>query len=270
VKDWSSLLITALTPIREQQGGCLHAPTIYDDYMESALLDLTLPTLAENLALDEALLLEAEAGRDGEVLRFWEWPGPAVVLGAGSKLHTDVDVDACERDGVPILRRASGGGTVLLGPGCLLFSLVLRFDRAPALRDVNASYRYILGRIVGALQPLAALECAGISDMAVAGRKCSGNAQQRKSQCLLHHGTLLYGFDLAQIGRYLRPPENQPAYREGRPHLEFVANLPAAAADLKRLLALEWGAAGRADLPASQVAELVAQKYSLVEWNRRR
>src|SRR5215470_19204848 len=98
-------------------------------------LDLTLATPAENLALDEALLLEAEAGRGGEVLRFWEWPLPAVVLGAGGRLAEDVDEAACRADVVPILRRSSGGGTVLLGNGCLLFSLVLAYDRSPLLRQ---------------------------------------------------------------------------------------------------------------------------------------
>ena len=88
-------------------------------------LDLTLSRLADNLALDEALLLEAEAGRGGEVLRVWEWPQPAVILGSGSRLAEDVDETACHTDGVPILRRSSGGGTVLLGTGCLCYSLVL-------------------------------------------------------------------------------------------------------------------------------------------------
>src|SRR5262249_34075225 len=99
-------------------------------------LDLTLPTLAENLALDEALLLEAEADRGGELLRIWEWPAPAVVLGAACRLVEEVDADACRADGVPILRRASGGGTVLLGAGCLCFSLVLAYNRDPALREI--------------------------------------------------------------------------------------------------------------------------------------
>src|SRR5438067_790620 len=71
-------------------------------------LDLTLPTLAENLALDEALLLEAEDGRGGEVLRVWEWPTPAVVLGAAGVVADDVDAAACAADGVP--RRGAAGG----------------------------------------------------------------------------------------------------------------------------------------------------------------
>src|SRR5947208_11415629 len=95
------------------------------------LLDLTLPSAAANLALDEALLLEAEAGRGGEVLRLWEWPAPAVVLGSACVLRDDVDEDACAAGGVPILRRSSGGGTVLLGSGCLCFSLVLAMERTP-------------------------------------------------------------------------------------------------------------------------------------------
>src|SRR5437667_9353222 len=110
------------------------------------LFDATLPTLAENLALDEALLLDAEDAGP-EVLRLWHWPHHAVVLGAGGRLADDVNEAACRADGVPILRRSSGGGTVLLGAGCLLFSLVLRFDRDPALSDLHASYRFILERI---------------------------------------------------------------------------------------------------------------------------
>ena len=84
--------------------------------MPIALLEQTLPALDENLALDEAMLLAAEAGDGGEVLRFWEWPSAAVVLGAGGSIEIDVNEPACRADGVALHRRASGGGTVLLGP----------------------------------------------------------------------------------------------------------------------------------------------------------
>src|SRR5207244_9124660 len=107
-------------------------------------VDRVLPTLAENLALDEALLLAAEENGP-EVLRLWEWRTPAVVLGAAGRLREEVYEEHCHADGVPILRRASGGGTVLLGPGCLVYSLVLSYARAPALGEIRASYCYILG-----------------------------------------------------------------------------------------------------------------------------
>jgi lipoate-protein ligase A len=235
-------------------------------------LDLTLPTLEENLALDEALLLGAEAGERGEILRLWEWPKHAVVLGAGGKLSEDVVEDACNADAVPIQRRASGGGTVLLGRGCLLFSLILDYEREPSLRDIHGSYRYILGRLAGACaQVLPGAEPAGTSDLAANGRKFSGNAQQRKRLYLLHHGTLLYDFDPAQLGRYLRMPVRQPEYRGQRTHDAFVRNLPATAAELRQLVCRTWGAHEPVTTwPREQVRRLVAEKYSREDWVRRR
>jgi lipoate-protein ligase A len=235
-------------------------------------LQVTLPTLADNLALDEALLLEAEAGDGGEVLRLWEWPAPAVVLGAGCHLAGDVDEAACRADGVPVQRRASGGGTVLLGTGCLLYSQVLAYDRAPALGDVTSSYAYILDRTAAALAGLApGIARAGISDLVLGGRKCSGNAQQRKRAHLLHHGTLLYNFAIDRVGRYLRMPERQPDYRAGRDHVSFLTNLPVTQAELKCALRQGWEADFEVPTwPEDLVRRLVAEKYGQAHWVRRR
>lgn len=235
------------------------------------LLDLTLPDAAVNLALDEALLLRAEDGGP-EVLRFWEWPGPAVVLGAGGRLAEDVHEEACRADGVPILRRASGGGTVLLGPGCLLFTLVLAYDRAPELAEITPSYCYILGKLRSALAPFAAdVQCAGTSDLAVAGRKVSGNAQQRKRRHVLHHGSLLYAFDRSLVGRYLRQPARQPEYRRGRGHDEFLTNLPAGRDDLKAALRRVWGTGEESGVwPEELSRQLREEKYARPEWVYRR
>src|SRR5262249_30130806 len=147
----------------------------------------------------------------------------------------------CRIDGVPIVRRASGGGTVLLGPGCLCYSLVLSYERGPALREITPSYVYILDRVHESLAGLLpSIEQAGTSDLADAGLKFSGNAQQRKRNYLLHHGTLLYDFDLSRIGRYLRMPGRQPEYRGRRGHASFLRNLPAASDELKRRLREAW------------------------------
>ena len=235
------------------------------------LLDLTLPDAAANLALDEALLLAAEEAAAPEVLRFWELPALAVVVGAGGSVAIDVNVAACETNGVPILRRASGGGTVLLGPGCLCFSLVLSHDSAPVLGDIRGSNRYILGRIANALRPLVDTHFKGTSDLAMGDVKVSGNAQQRKRTHFLHHGTLLCGFDLDLIGKYLHAPERQPDYRHNRSHVDFVTNLPASAAKVKQLLAAEWRAANAYEpVPLDAVHRLVEEKYGRTDWNRRR
>jgi len=238
----------------------------------NARFDRTFPTLEENLAFDEALLLSAEAGESSESLRFWEYPSSAIVLGAGGSLVLDVHEAKCIADGVLIQRRPSGGGTVLLGRGCLLFSLVLAYDRTPALREVNSSYRWILGRVCEALMPIANVELAGISDLAIAGRKVSGNAQQRKAKHLLHHGTLLYDFDLPLIGKYLNTPEREPAYRTGRGHDTFVQNLPLDGERLKSLIATAF-AAEMAEIPPAvieRVPSLIAERYGREDWVRRR
>jgi lipoate-protein ligase A len=106
-------------------------------------LDLTLSTPAENLACDEALLEEAEA-LGGEVLRFWESPVHFVVLGYANKAREEVDIEACRTRCVPILRRCSGGGTVLQGPGCLNYSVILRIEAAPELQSITETNRFVM------------------------------------------------------------------------------------------------------------------------------
>jgi lipoate-protein ligase A len=234
------------------------------------LLDLTLPSVHENVALDEALLLQGEADEAGEVLRLWEWLSPAVVLGSGGILADDVQVTACEADGVPLVRRSSGGGTVLLGTGCLCFSLVLLFEDNAALAEIRPSYQLILGRLVEVFG-LPGVRLEGISDLTRDGRKFSGNAQQRKRRYVLHHGTILYDFDLSRVGRYLQLPPRQPAYREGRTHEDFVCNLDVSRPWLVERLQRAWPCDGkRHDWPEQTVRRLVAEKYGTQEWTRRR
>lgn len=232
---------------------------------------VTLATLAENIALDEVLLLEAEAGIGEESLRIWEWPHAAVVLGAGCKLAEDVVEEDCATDSVPILRRSSGGGTVLLGPGCLCYSLVLSLDRDPGLRGIRSSYQFILEticRVLAAQVP--SLAHQGISDLALGDRKCSGNSQQRKSGFLLHHGVILYAFACERVGCYLRMPARQPAYRAGREHQAFLANLPLTAGDLTHHLREAWQAwAAPKPLPETSAQTLAREKYLDPAWIHR-
>lgn len=235
-------------------------------------LDLTLPTPEENLALDEALLSEAEHAGSPEILRVWESPRPCVVLGYFCRLESDVNVAQCEADGVAIRRRVSGGGTVLLGRGCLNFTLVLDMRRRPTLRDVSRSHTQILAHIGEALADrVRGATHRGTSDLCLDGRKFSGNAQRRRRDWLLHHGTILYDFDLGQVSRYLREPARQPDYRAARPHGDFITNLRADAPWLINRLRAAWDAnEPLADWPYEATARLVAERYARPEWIRRR
>jgi lipoate-protein ligase A len=234
-------------------------------------LDLTLPSVPENLALDEALLLQVEAGEGEEMLRFWDWQSPAVILGAGGRL-ADVDEIACQKDGVTICRRSSGGGTVLLAPGCLCYSLILSYERDPALRAIHSSFRLILGLVCDALATFdSRIELAGTSDLALHSQKFSGNSQQRKRKFLLHHGTILHSFDAKLADRYLRMPTRQPDYRLKRKHSEFLTNLKVEPANLRSRLLAAWKATTlETSWPDDAVRELVEMKYARAEWTRRR
>ena len=114
-------------------------------------LDRTLSTAAENLALDETLLLSAESAGGPESSRLWEWPASAVVLGSGSRLLEDVDEPTCSTGPGAHSACASGGGAVLLGNGCLCFSLVLAYERSLALSSIRSSYEFVLERMRRAL-----------------------------------------------------------------------------------------------------------------------
>jgi lipoate---protein ligase len=186
---------------------------------------------AENLALDELLLDEQEEG-----LRFWECLQPVVVVGRGGRVEEQVRVDACEADGVDVLRRSSGGGAVVLGPGCLNYSLVFSLERRPRWRNVRQSFCEILSRIADAL----GAEIRDPSDLAWQGKKVSGNSQRRTASVLLHHGTLLYDFDPELASRYLLEPKRQPEYRRWRTHAQFLGNLPFSGQDIQNRIAEVW------------------------------
>lgn len=207
------------------------------------LLDLTFPSPAENLALDEVLLEELDERGGAPVLRFWESECPFVVLGRTSRMADDVDLATCEKDNLPILRRASGGGTVLQGPGCLSYAFVMPLDWHPDLANIRTTHRFILERIAAALHPWEpTTSFQGISDLTIGDRKISGNAQRRTRNALLLHGTILHGMKADLVARYLKHPLRQPDYRSDRPHGTFLRMLDAPPHAIKHAIAGAWNA----------------------------
>ena len=263
-------------------------------------LDLTFPSPAENLACDEALLDWCETGGGGEVLRFWESPDYFVVVGYANTVASEVNVAACEARDIPILRRCSGGGTVVQGPGCLNYALVLRITADGPTRSISVANRFIMERNRAAIETLLPpgsrreealtsspiqregiqslltsaatkrIEVRGHTDLVIGGRKFSGNSQRRRRKYLLFHGTFLLNFDLKLMGELLRMPALQPDYRRSRSHSEFVSNLNGLADDVKSALQKSWAVAGQGPFVLqSEIARLVEQKYSKPEWNRK-
>ncbi len=235
---------------------------------------------AENLALEEVLLDHVEAGTAEDTLRLWESPVRFAVIGTGQVLAQEVRLDQCLEDGVPFLRRCTAGGAVLQGPGCLNYSLAVRYERWPELKSLRGSYTFLLERIANSLARHGVeARFAGVCDLALDGGKVSGNAQRRRRNALLHHGTLLYQPDYEGMERYLREPEDRPEYRGGRTHQEFVRALPLNPATIRAAVCEAFGAApipmGK-NLPApgpeelAEARRLAEEKYRTEAWTRRR
>jgi lipoate-protein ligase A len=239
-----------------------------------SLLELTLESAQANLALDEALLIKADEGREGAVLRFWESPRFAVVLGASRHLTGDVRVDACRADGVPIVRRSSGGGTVVIGPGALNVTVVLPESAAPGLSAVDLAQRYVLDRIADALRaPGREVALDGLGDLTVSGRKFGGSAQRRLRHWFLVHCSILYAFPLERIGRYLTIPSRQPAYRADRTHEDFLMNLDLPRTILRGLIRSAWSPSSTlspaTDVPHDLLETLLSERFANRSWIER-
>lgn len=183
---------------------------------------LSAPTVADNLAMDydSARLAGATGLRR---LRFW-WGGPpAVVIGSSERPEQVVDAEACARLGVDVLKRSTGGGSVLQTADVLNYSLV---TPAPTSLDPKAGFRLGADLVCAILRRFGVLgRPEGTSDVAVGDRKISGNAQARRWKAVLVHGTLLVDFDHDLADAVLKHPPREPAYRRQRNHRDFLVTL---------------------------------------------
>jgi lipoate---protein ligase len=235
-------------------------------------IDYSFQNPAENLACEEALLDQAECRQGSEILRFWESTVPFVVLGFSNSFRTEAFPEACAAAGIPILRRCSGGGTVLQVPGCLNYALILSMENRPELASVTGTNRFVMDRNAAILQSLCggSITVNGITDLSLDGRKFSGNAQRRRRRYLLFHGTFLMEADLALIDRFLPLPVRQPSYRRGRSHADFLTTLPIPRSLLKQGFQQGWQATLPAiPLPREHIQQLVQSRYSRSDWNLR-
>jgi lipoate-protein ligase A len=232
--------------------------------------DLTLASPQANLACDEVLLELCEAGTLGPGLRFWEPTQYFIVIGYANQVAIEVSRDFCQAHDIPILRRCSGGGAVLQGPGCLNYSLILPISSSPSLTGIGATNDYVLQRHQSTLATLlrAPVERQGHTDLTIGGLKFSGNSQRRRKDFLLFHGTFLLHADISLMEKALPMPSHQPGYRANRAHSDFLMNLNVPAQMLKAAISKAWGATEViTEIPLDAIALMARQKYELDAWN---
>jgi lipoate-protein ligase A len=171
----------------------------------------------------------------------------------------------------------------LQGPGCLNYSLVLKIDEHGPLSSITSANRFIMERNrkaveteIGDRRSEIGVEVRGHTDLALVSNhksfitslKFSGNAQRRKKNFLLFHGTFLLSFDIALIDKFLRMPSKEPDYREGRSHKDFLTNLDLPVDAVKQALSKAWSAESKLEVvPHDAIALLARDKYVTKEWN---
>lgn len=238
------------------------------------LYRLSLSEPAANLALDEALLETADAAwaDDGddelECLRIWEPSTPFVVLGRSSPIGVEVNLNYCQEHNLPVLRRCSGGATIVTGPGCLMYAVVLRYSDKPQLRMLDRAHQFVMHQMQRAITRLGiSVQINGISDLAIASQKVSGNSLRCRRNGFLYHGTLICDFDLNLVSNCLGSPIRQPEYRAGRSHDQFLTRLPCKTSELSAALIEQWSAQDFGHVwPAEMTERLMKEKYLNRQW----
>ena len=182
--------------------------------------------ILRQLRLEEKLLRSPGAGNwcllnDGTPVR-------SVVLGISGKPHQLVDVRRALDDGVRVIKRFSGGGTVIVDRDTQFVTLVMN---AAAVPDLALFPRQIMewtgtlygGRPHGVFADMPGWQLRE-NDYVIGERKVGGNAQSISKDRWLHHTSFLWDFR-EETMKYLTNPAKQPRYRANRSHSDFLAPL---------------------------------------------
>ncbi|NBO37020.1 hypothetical protein EBU99_00350 [bacterium] len=157
------------------------------------------------------------------LFRFFESQRTLVVLSSSNAADRETFEKQCQENNVPIVKRRGGGGTVLLGPGCLILTFAF------FARDVFSNQKYfsmINGLWADALAAagLPGLVTRGHSDLAFGDKKIAGTSLFRRKHLVVYQGSLLVDPDFELIVKLLQHPSREPDYRAGRSHREFLAS----------------------------------------------
>lgn len=225
---------------------------------------------AFNLAAEEWLLHTAAT----DVFMLWR-NARAVIVGRNQNTRAQIDETYVREHAIAVVRRLTGGGAVFHDLGNVNFTFI-------ALRSGGRTidFRPFTARVVEALAAMGVV-CAfsGRNDLVIDGQKISGNAQLVARDRVLHHGTLLFAADMADIAGALRVDPSKYRDRAVKSVARRVTNIaahlpePMAVTDfMDRLMGHVSQGAARGDrsLAADETAAVEAlaeRKYRTWQWN---
>ncbi len=168
-----------------------------------------------NLAVEEYLFDNSSE----DVFMLWQ-NEPTVVIGKNQNAYAEVKIDEAKKHGVHIVRRITGGGAVYHDLGNLNYTFISVDSKG------GIDFARFTSPVIAALRSMgvdAAL--GGRNDIEVSGRKISGNAQCKRGNRVLHHGTLLFDSDLAFLSGILSVDEEKISAKAIKSTRARVANI---------------------------------------------
>lgn len=189
-------------------------------------------TPAENMAIDEAILISHSEGKTPPTVRFYRWRPATLSIGYFQKADEEVDRDELAKAGLGFVRRPTGGRAVLHDAE-LTYSIIVSEQYPGIPRTVNESYRVLseglmhgfrqLGLdanmvhlsadgdkpLLAAASSAACFDSPSWYELVVEGRKIAGSAQVRQKGVVLQHGSILLDLDIDLLFRVLRFPSER-------------------------------------------------------------
>lgn len=169
-------------------------------------------------------------------LKHWIPTEAVVVLGRSNKRATEANRERCEADGVAILKRLGGGGTVILHEQCLVVSCGI-WVKDYYKNDLY--FRKLNQAVIDVFQtqlPGSDFKQRGYSDIVLGDKKLVGTSLFRSRNYLLYQASILVDTRVDLMEAYLRHPSHEPEYRKSRSHRDFVMGL----SELNALTADDW------------------------------
>lgn len=146
----------------------------------------------------------------------------AIVMGISGKPEQLIDLERAKQDFVPIIKRFSGGGTVIVDRNTLFITFIFAKEHLPTTPFPEPILRWTADLYAKAweIPGFQLLE----NDYVIDDKKCGGNAQYIQKERVLHHTSFLWDYDPMNM-EYLLLPSKRPHYRQDRSHSNFLTTL---------------------------------------------
>lgn len=149
---------------------------------------------------------------------------PTIVMGISGKAWELLEVKSVLRDKIPVVRRFSGGGTVIVDHGTVFVSFICNKDSVPGLlpypQPIMAWSSLLYDQVFHGAGDFKLRE----NDYVFGNRKFGGNAQSIIKNRWIHHTSFLWDYDEINMA-YLKVPARAPKYRMERNHSEFICRV---------------------------------------------